>query len=499
MAGVVALALPGAGHSAVRHVRATTIRHDIAHGRPVAYSHVVVTGRLRFPLDVPVPVELERVTFTAPVVAAATAFDRLVSFTGSTFRHGADFGAATFDGPVSFAGLHTSGTTAFDDATFRGAALFGGAQFGGPVSFAAAEIDGEARFRNATFGNAATFASTSFRGGSEFTTATFADDARFGAANFGDVADFSGSEVDGRALFDAARFAALADFTGRQFDGPTASFFGARFEDGATFLDAHFQRNAHFDLAEAGGDMVFDGAIFEHQASFSTVRFLGDTSFSQAQLGGITNFDQAVLHRLDLDGATFGSKVSLYLPQPKGTTGHLDELRFDPGDVSHIGPNAALEESVTRAERESALALVEAAARRGNDTSAANRAYAMRQTLVRHDERPPVQVLNYTVWWGFAGYLVSPWHQVIAILILLLVFATARIVWARIDPEHHPRLSFGQAIRRSWAALWRLDIRQGSAAASFEATAYKLVVVVLLLNLANVWPPVHDVVKGVFL
>jgi hypothetical protein len=196
---------------------------------------------------------------------------------------------------------------------------------------------------------------------------------------------------------------------------------------------------------------------------------------------------------LDLDGAKLEPGSAVALPQAGGTTGHIDELRFDPNDVAHIGVGTS---ASTRRAREDALALVEAAARRGGDTSAANRAFYARRTLARRDEVWFTRGLDYVFFFGAAGYFVAPLHPLTALVVLLFLFAAAR--WALPRRRDPPRPKFHEALRHSWGLLWRLDIRQGTVADSVEAVVYKLAFLVLLLNLANVWPPVHDLVKGVF-
>ena len=488
---VVALSFGPAASAARRVVQAASIEAQIRNDRPVRVVDAEIRGTLHLPLEVGVPVALERDLLIGTLVASSSSFDRVFSLKGSILENGADFAGAAFSGPTNFAGLHSSGRLSFEEATFRGAALFGGAQLGGPVTFQDAELDGVARFRVARFEKLADFDSASFRAGADFVAARFDQAAYFETASFGDLANFTGAMFSEPAYFGGSLFAGSAAFTGAQFDGrhaPAASFLRARFEDDASFLDASFRGWAKFDLAEAPGDVVFDGAIFGNGASFSTVRLLGDTSFAQTDVSGLLNFDQAVLAKLDLDGASFEPSGKVLLPRAAGTTGRVDELRFDPNDIHHVGIVVGSLKSVTQA-REHALALVESEARRGGDVSAANHAYALRQSLDGSGHSWIVRALWLAFWWGVAGYLVAPLHPLVTLVVLLFAFTLARMLRGA---------RFAPAFGCGWSSLWLFDIRKASFVASLEAIAFKTVIVLLFLNLANVWPPLNELVKGVF-
>ena len=472
-----------------------TIVRNLAAGKPVTLIGGTLEGELRLPLDVRAPLTLRDVTLLKPIIGSSTSFGRLVDLRGSRLKAGADFSGATFDGPALFAGLHAEGKhhVRFDLATFRGSALFGGATFDGPTTFAASEFGGASHFRGVHFNAPADFDSSSFRDSADFSGSTFTAAARFNAVGFRSVADFSGGDFSGKAMFAATRFSQRADFIGTIFgdaNNAPASFRGARFDAGASFLDAEFDGSATFDLAEAANDMVFDGAEFDARASFSTVRFLGDTSFSQADLFGFTNFDQAVLQKLDLDGAVFEQAARLALPKAGGTTGHVDELRLDPSDINRIGSGAG-----SRREREHALKLIEAAARRGGDVSAANTAYLRLRILRRHDRSAVPRFLDWLGLWLIAGYLVLPWHQVIILPLLLVLGGALRKLRAR-RGKAKP-VSWRNAFVRSFLSFWRLKIHEGTAWSAAEALLYKAVIVLLILSLANVVPSVRDLVKGV--
>lgn len=498
LAAAVAPAVAAAARCPGHALRATTITHTLAAGHAVSISNRFVTGTVRIPAEVRAPVTLHRVTFCGPFVASSTSFDKLVDLRGSRFRAGADFTDATFNGPAVFTGIRTWSGSALrvDFATFRGLAFFGGTIIRGPATFADTEFDGPTRFRGGRFGRTARFDSASFGDTADFSAMRFAQNADFGAAEFRSVASFSGTYFDQRSTFVATRFSDFADFSATTFGGQSGkpvSFRAAGFDAGANFLESEFDGTTSFVLIQSGGDLIFDGTDFETTLLFTQARVVGDMTFSRASFRGFVNFDEADVHKLDLDGAVFiGDAATVLLPQPNASTAHLDELRFDPGDVRHIGIGQG---RIPDTQRETALALVEAAALRGGDARAANQAQYLRRTLIRHNRPLVARIFDWLVMWQIGGYLVRPWHQVAAIIALLIAATTIRVF----DPRLHgqARAPVKGSFGTSFAAFWRLRIHEGTGWDQFEATAYKLVVVVLVLNVANVWPTGHDLLKGV--
>ncbi len=320
----------------------------------------------------------------------------------------------------------------------------------------------------------------------------------FTGAEFRSSSDFSGSHVGGNTIFVAARFGGPADFAGTQFVGslgPTfVSYRAAHFDNGGSFLDTIFAGPVSFTLAQSGGDLVFDGAQFAQDATFQLSRLLGATTFAQAQIGGVVNLDQAVVHDLDLDGADFvGGDPAVLLPQPTGSTGRIDDLRFDPNDVADIGIGKG---ATSDAQREHALALLEAAALRGGDARAANEAQLRRWQLMRGHREVLLMAGDWLVLWGIGGYLVAPMQQVAALLALLLAATTIRVFSPRLGGKR--RSPVWPSFETSAKALWKFSVPDDATDwLLLEALAYKLIVLVFLVNLANVWPLGHDLVKGV--
>jgi uncharacterized protein YjbI with pentapeptide repeats len=534
-------------HAGSCHVMASSIERSVKHGDPVDVERCLVDGRLKLGLTVSAPLVLRHDTLTGTLQAKSTEFTGLLDLRGSRLLRGASFSAARFDGPAVFAGVRERGRLVdFDLSTFSGPALFGAAVFGSRTTFAGAEFDGPAHFRGAQFKALADFDSATFRDSSDFTGSNFGGDSRFDTTSFGSVADFSGSYFRRSALFAAARFSEQATFLGAHFWGrrnDAASFRSTRFDGGATFLDSDFHSGtkAMFDEAQATSDLIFDGVEFPLFTSFVASRLLGQDTFAQAQLQGTVDFDEAVLSDLNLDGADFADGTQLYLPTEGQQTGHLDELRLDPNDVRFVGLGNDLR---SRSRREHALKLIEAAARRGGDMNAANSAYAARRQLLRHDRPWYWRAPDWLFLWLAAGYLVLWWHPILLVLALLLISAVARLLpWpqqkpvrrilklvapgvrnvigaiARLRLSHagrlirylnsrrfwhdanQARIAFLTALGQSFGALWNFHsrMRGGSRWCQFEAVLYAIGLLVLVDTLANVWPSLNNIVRGVLL
>jgi uncharacterized protein YjbI with pentapeptide repeats len=533
--GVAALvvgsaAAPAAARHPARVVAAASIAAQMRAGAAVAVEGATIQGALRIPPHVSAPVSLTADTFLGPVVDAATTFDTVVSFADDTFRGAVNFADARFGGPAVFTHVHFAGKrpARFDFSTFGGDALFTGAHFR-RATFANAEFDRAARFRVTTYLRLADFDGVTFADTADFTgvrvgTARAAGATHFHGAEFQGAAYFGASQLFGPSDFGAVHFNDTADFGAAAFAGPskaTTSFESARFAAGASFENAEFDGDALFDPVVATADLSFDGADIERALSFVMSRLDASTTFAEAELHGLVSFAEASIHRLDLDGAVFNAGATVVLPSA-AQLGSIDELRFDPVDVAHIGVGHG---TGSDAIREHALALVETAALAGGDGRAANNAQLRRWTLMRHHRRQPWHILDWIVMWGVGGYLVAPWHQVITIGALLLLMTTLRVVLRRKTRQPYnirpagaapaavanvpatgktkrwlrgwPQLVW-QSFEPSFAALWYLRIRDGRARDQLEAIAYNLVLLVLVLSLANVWPLGHDLIKGIF-
>lgn len=515
-AAVILLALAAtsqADAARARSLDAAAIVRALAQGRGVEMANVEVHGDLRLPRAVDAPLILRNSILLGDIVGAHGAFSRVIDLSGTRISGRADFAGARFAAPFVFErpSSEVAGRSSFAAAVFAESARFGRASFRGGADFSGAQFHGDARFASSTFGGDSDFSLAGFDGGVTFTSARFGRSATFTDAGFGSVADFTAAVFRGPSGFANARFAARADFITAVFDaaaahGPSADFTRASFEDGATFLLARFRVNGAFPLVRTTGDMDFQDASFNGEgldvaarkpvADFSTARLLGRVSFAGSQLGGFVSFDQAFVDELDLTEAFIGGPLRLPLGRQSG--GRIGTLRLDLEDAQQVeGP-----EEDDRPAREAALLLVEESARAIEDLETANNARAERLTLLRGRKGALARGFDYAVLNGIWGYGVRPHHQLGLIGVLLLAGASAR--WRSRQPSRtstgaHARGVF-KDIGDTIGALLRLNPpKEGSSAWRVtEYLVFKVLIVILVLNAANVWPVSRELIEGVF-
>jgi uncharacterized protein YjbI with pentapeptide repeats len=472
-------------------------------GMAVRASDAVIRGDLNLGNVLGAPLVLHNCVLQGDLVGASTLFQGLVDLSGSSLRGDVDLSNATFEGALLLNDVHTAANRRmrFDYARFDGPAVFAGARLGGRVSFTGAQFRAASRFRGTYFHRPAGFDFAEFDHAAGFAAAKFFRAASFGGAEFHAVSDFTSTEFKAHAAFDTALFSGPAEFTGATFaaeqpNALPASFFGARFDGGATFTAVEFDKGATFDRAEAATEIDFDAADFEGPASFSAVRFPGRADFSHAEFHGFVNFDEAVIGRLDLDGASFAHQT-VVLPRPKpkaGQIGHIDELRLDPNDVGHVRAGGSA--SDTRAARERALKLVESAASAGGDDHAAREAKVLLLTLERHDHNALWRAEDWAIYWGVMGYLVRPLHPLFVLVALILLVPLIRAArrrrlgwWAAVH-------DFPADLGASFFRAWKLKIGEGSLTEKIEALLYKLVILLFVLTLGNVSPTLKNLFGG---
>jgi hypothetical protein len=345
---------------------------------------------------------------------------------------------------------------------------------------------------------------------------------------FDDLATFEVAQFGGRSSFANAEFRSSADFTGAGFSAP-ASFSRARFFDGAEFEGSYFTAGALLDHTHFGRDsnfqrtkffgsttfaaatapvvLDFDGALFRGPLDFSTAE-VQDAEFSGGEKTGAATefdgravFDQATIDNLNLDGAVIAS--TLLLPDPRGIGG-ISNLRMDPADVGHIravtsAANGSTQSTGTRSARERALALIETAARSGGDIAAANQAEIQRLTLERQGEGPILAALNWTAGWEIGGYLVRPWHPLVA-LVVFFGFAALVRSWKARKSRRGLKVKargFGADLWQSLTAIWRFNPGDGGVVRFGEQLITKVLVVAFVLSLGNAEPGVSPIVKGI--
>jgi uncharacterized protein YjbI with pentapeptide repeats len=453
-------------------------------------------------------------------------FDNLVDFSGSEFREDLNLSGARFERSFIFNNATTVANhrTDFQSSLFAESADFGSTTFGGNVSF-----------EGAAFNHSANFAQ-----------ASFTREAWFRAVEFRSAVDFSGAQL-WLARFDHARFAHEADFISTRF-GPDplqrgtthlcsngvpvwTTFCGTRFDAGAIFLGALFH-GVTFSLARAVGDLDFAAAHFlgdetcsTGRADFSTTQLLGRVTFRGAQFNCVANFDQAFVHTLDLTGANLRT---LWLPKQSevprpGELGSIGTLHLEVDDIHKVEAANQLE---SRSARIRTLELVEVSARAAGDLDTANDARIKRLSLIRDSRSLIPRALDWVFWWGLLGYLVQPVHQALAIALALLVAVILRIAF-RSPPGVYSAANQGSTrpavggkrhagvflrelpprVRNWLGCLWRhiedtlgvvFRLRPPEAGGPLvEYLVFKFLIVVLIVNIGNVWPPFRELLEGV--
>jgi hypothetical protein len=162
-------------------------------------------------------------------------------------------------------------------------------------------------------------------------------------------------------------------------------------------------------------------------------------------------------------------------------------LRLDAPDGACAVDGVSL--AYTRADQERALALAETTATADGDLGAANDAKIRLLSMQRDAKSFVPRMLDWAFWWGLLGFFVLPIHQLILLAVVFVVAVAIR--W------HKTRGTLEDDIGGSLESLLRLTPPSG-AGAKVEYLAYKFLVVVLIVNVGNVWPPFRDLLKGVF-
>jgi uncharacterized protein YjbI with pentapeptide repeats len=435
----------------------------LAAGSPIVLHDVTIRGDLRLPANTDAPLVLRSSCVRGDLVGANGSFSRVLDLSDSTIRGRVDFDGARFDAPVTFEGAELEGDSSFVLAVFGEAAHFGGADFDRLADFSGAEFHGS---------------------------------ASFSAASWQRLADFSGTSFARRADF------AAAHFDGAGGDEPSVDFSRATYDDGATFLLATVEGRAEFHLATSSGDLSFQSVSIhgtavpagEDTLYFSTVRFLAPVSFSDAAIHGRVSFDRADVSELDLAGASLDG--DLRLPIGPASKGRLGALRLDLDDADHVVGPAGGDD---RRAQEAALELVESSARATDDLETANDARVRRLEIARQRKSMPLRSIDTAFTYGLWGYGVRPFHQLIAIAVVLALCAGVR--WgsrlsARPKAGGRVRGAFAD-IGESLGSLLRLHPPEGAWSVA-EYLVFKILVVVFVLNAANVWPVSRDLIQGIF-
>jgi uncharacterized protein YjbI with pentapeptide repeats len=280
---------------------------------------------------------------------------------------------------------------------------------------------------------------TTFEGRVDFSLATFRELAAFGQAGFGRTATFNFARFRGDAVFDLASFES-ASFLSAHFDG-RASFagLGTEFAGKTTFASAAFARDAVFTQAEFDDHTAFDGATFASNgifigADFTSVSFDDVRAAKSLDLTGVSansaSFTNTVADSVSLRDATFSRSGIVFYRVV------IRDLDLAVNDVAYV-----------KGEPSVALKLIEQSAKNRDDLAVANDAYFDERVLASNRHGPLVHTLDVFFYRWVAGYLVRPWHPLLALLILALAVSAVRMVWRGFQPT--TRTSGGE--KSSWA------------------------------------------------
>ena len=457
-----------------------------------------------------------------------TQFEGVARFTGADFAR-SNFNSSWFGDIAEFSGTRFVAKALFSAVEFRSVADFAGAQFsdgasfrasrfssigdfsrtlfaapGGPqTSFVAARFDQGANFLDTYFGNQAAFDRVNSSGDLQFDGATFRNGATFTASRLLGDTTFHGSAVDGPLNFDGGYIneidldgATLRDEPGQvtlpnnhlnkpnQNVPKVASYLGAlRFDPSdlnALALSAKDRESALALMQSAalrGGD---EQAANQAQYDRWTLLRHGRETFLRAGdwilmwgIGGylVRPWHQVVVLALLLLLATIIRRHQTPLIAWRGQRWReLQRIRRDLRRQFRLRCKFAVMPSVP------ALAGAEQAASPPMPHASSSstevpppRSPTPSQTSsARHQLDPPGEGAAATE--GTGDHTSSRPPQ-----------AARSYSWSFVD---------------SFRAIWHFRVA-GRPAAVVEGLAYKVVFLVLLFNLANVWPLGHDLLKGV--
>jgi hypothetical protein len=306
-------------------------------------------------------------------------------------------------------------------ATFHGPAVFGsppgtrGTIFTGNADFTLSNFDSVVTFERAVFIRPANFTLARFGGDAIFAGGRLIAPASFKRASFAAIADFRNTQFQSVSHFEQVEFKGLADFSQARFTRE-ARFTRARFVTRGTFFGAQFT-----DI----GPLSF-AVLFDHASSG------GALNFSSAQFGGHTSFRSITASSLSFAGASFFTDHKAVFEKAAA-----DDVVMDVDVV---------ENAVQTSDRRHVLELVEFSAKSRSDLAVANDAHYDLEVISSDGYAWPWRILDQIFYRGIAGYFVRPLRPLIALLLLVAIFALIRTFGPR--PTSRPRLS--GTMQRRW-------------------------------------------------
>jgi uncharacterized protein YjbI with pentapeptide repeats len=495
-------------------VRGSSIVRALREDRRVVLDGAVVVGRvdLQDLGTVSHPFKCRRCNFRGGIVAPDVTFRRSVDLSFSIVDGPIDFSGAEFAAPFVCADVLFNSSVDASDAVFRDDATFKGAQF------ARVRRLGAADFHSARFASRATFSQAIFHANAAFASATFEREATFGGARFDGEADF-GQATFGRggfreivslapsgANFADATFRGVADFSGSVLAGGGATFDGTEFLDRASFVRTAFWTSrphpaASFDTVDAAADVDLSSAGFA---------FVGRRGHRSLASQPIASFENLVAQGLvSLRGASFPAERPIVM---EGLSAHGMVLDVD--EVANV-----------QRDKEQVLVLIQRAAKERDDLGMANDAEYRLHMLRSHRYSTVVRVADIVFYRWLAGYFVRPQYPLVALVVLVLCLSTVRAVvrgrerrkdtrrafiqTAALAPHPPPRTPVRKwfryglvvyigALLDTFSLIGPRRVDVGGSDSRFlrlgEATAYRLLLVCVIIGLANSNPTLRQFV-----
>lgn len=333
----------------------------------------------------------------------------------------------TLCGDLDLADAEVKGLFECRGCTLSGRLLAAEAIFQSTVDLSGTRVAKLVNMQGVTFQRPAVFdvgpdgSPATFEGRVDFSLATFRELAAFSQARFGRTASFNFARFRGDAVFDLASFES-ASFLSAHFDG-RASFagLGTEFAGKTTFASAAFAHDVVFTQAEFYDHTAFDRTTFASNgifigADFTSVSFDDVRAAKSLDLTGVSansaSFTNTVADLVALRDSTFSrSGIVLY---------HVGirDLDLAVDDVAYV-----------KGEPRVALSLIEQSAKNRGDLAVANDAYFEQRVLASNRHGAVLHALDVFFYRWCAGYLVRPWHPLLALLILALAVSAVRMVW----------------------------------------------------------------------
>lgn len=443
-----------------------------AAAEPVLMDGVRVTGDLDFGTAAyAAPVVVTGATFGGGVRANFASFAATVDLSGSTFTDAVSLTDVRFEGRVRLPEATFEKDVAFDRTVFSDEARFIEDRFLGSATFTEAKFSAGASFIGATFSGNADFGDSAFGGLSEFRSTKFRDGFDFRRDLFSGAADFQLSELHQTAAgggFSDARFGAVASFVSSSFFDASVDFSGAVFSTGADF----------------------DFAFFGAGAGFLNATSAGKVSMANSRFEGMASLDQAAFASLDLTGVEVAGKGELHMADVRASS-----LRMDLSDMDSVQPVS---------DRTAVLRLIERTAREDGDLTKANHALFRRNVLRREDSAFPLSAVLLAWEWS-SGYGVEPWHVLSSLAVIMVLDVVLSSVAGLSIAVRGPRTWPGfvrhvmrrvaRSLRPATPPVGLMEFPVGLARWA-EWAVFKVLIAVLLINLANYSPPIREAVHA---